>query len=81
MSNPWTFALKSRFYNPPLFQEERMNILPDGESVRKAVKWISESLKENSGTSISTLIEQASLKFDLTPKDADFLIAFYKKGA
>jgi len=58
-----------------------MNILPDGESVRKAVKWISESLKENSGTSISTLIEQASLKFDLTPKDADFLIAFYKKGA
>jgi hypothetical protein len=58
-----------------------MNILPEGESVRKAVKWISEALKENSGKSISALIQQASLKFDLTPKDADFLTAFYKKDA
>jgi hypothetical protein len=58
-----------------------MSIMPEGESVRKAVKWISEALKENSEKSISTLIQQASLTFDLTPKDADFLTAFYKKGA
>jgi len=58
-----------------------MSIMPEGESVRKAVKWISEALKENSGKSIGTLIQQASLKFDLTPKEADFLTAFYNKGA
>jgi hypothetical protein len=58
-----------------------MSIMPEGESVRKAVKWISEALKENSEKSIGALIQQASLKFDLTPKDADFLTAFYKKGA
>lgn len=58
-----------------------MSIMPEGESVRKAVKWISEALKENSGKNIGTLIQQASLKFDLTPKEADFLTAFYNKGA
>ncbi|MFH0726308.1 MAG: hypothetical protein V2B19_08180 [Pseudomonadota bacterium] len=58
-----------------------MNILPEGESVRKAVKWISEALIDNPGNSITALIQQASLKYDLTPKDADFLIAFYKKDA
>jgi hypothetical protein len=57
-----------------------MSIMPEGESVRKAVKWISEALKENSEKSIGVLVQQASLKFDLTPKDADFLTAFYKKG-
>lgn len=58
-----------------------MNIMPEGESIRKAVKWISEALKEAPGKNISSLIQQASLKFDLTPKDADFLISFYKKDA
>jgi hypothetical protein len=56
-----------------------MNILPEGESVRKAVKWISEVLIDNPGSSIAALIQQASLKYDLAPKDAEFLIAFYKK--
>jgi len=56
-----------------------MNMLPEGESVRKAVKWISEALKDNPGDSIAQLIQQACLKYDLTPKDADFLIAFYKR--
>jgi hypothetical protein len=56
-----------------------MSILPEGESVRKAVKWISEVLKDKPGSNIAQLIQQASLKYDLTPKDAEFLITFYKK--
>lgn len=58
-----------------------MSIMPEGEAIRKAIKWISEGLKEPSPKKINVLIQEASLKFDLAPKDADFLIAFYKKEA
>lgn len=57
-----------------------MTIMPEGEAVRKAVKWISEILKENPETPIDALLQQAGLKFDLTPLEADFLTAFYQKG-
>jgi hypothetical protein len=51
-----------------------MSIQPEGEELRKAVKWISEERKYNPGKKINTLVEEASLKFDLSPKDADFLL-------
>lgn len=56
-----------------------MTIMPEGDAVRNAVKWISEMLKDDAGKSISALIQQACLKFDLTPLEAEFLTAFYKK--
>ena len=50
-----------------------MSIQPDGEEIRKAVKWVSEERKYNPGKTINTLVEEACLKFDLSPKEADFL--------
>lgn len=55
-----------------------MNIMPEGESLRNAVKYISEALQEDAGKSVQALVQEASLKFDLTPADADFLSHFYK---
>lgn len=55
-----------------------MNIMPEGESIRNAVKYISEALQEDAGKSVKVLIQEASLTFDLTPIDADFLSNFYK---
>jgi hypothetical protein len=57
-----------------------MNIMPEGEAIRKAVKWISEMAKEDPSKRIGSLVQEASLKFDLTPKDAEFLVHFYQKG-
>jgi len=54
-----------------------MSILPEGEQMRKAVKWISDERIEHPGTALFTLIEKACLKFDLTPKDAEFLMHFF----
>jgi len=51
-----------------------MSIQPQGEELRKAVTWISEERQYNPGKTISTLVEKACLKFDLSPKDADFLL-------
>lgn len=54
-----------------------MSILPDGEQFRRAVKWISDQRVEDPEAKLGPLLEQASLKFDLSPKDEDFLINFF----
>jgi hypothetical protein len=54
-------------------------IQPEGEEIRKAVKWISEMRREEAGTSIDKLIEAACIKFDLSPKEAEYLSRFCKE--
>ncbi len=51
-----------------------MSILPEGEQLRKAVKWISDERLDKPEANLLKLIGDACLKFDLPPKDADFLI-------
>ncbi|MGA8180424.1 MAG: hypothetical protein WB792_10220 [Desulfobacterales bacterium] len=51
-----------------------MSIQPSGEDLRKAVKWISDERQFNPSKELRTLVEEASVKFDLSPKDADFLL-------
>jgi hypothetical protein len=51
-----------------------MTIHPKGEDLRKAVKWVSEERKYNKEKKLKTLIEEACLKFNLSPMDADFLL-------
>jgi hypothetical protein len=56
-------------------------LTPQGENVRKAVKWISEKRQYEPETCgpLTKLVEQASHKFDLSPKDQDFLFRFFAK--
>jgi hypothetical protein len=54
-------------------------IHPKGEKVKQAIKWISESKAGN--TSISTLIQEASTRFNLSPKEEEFLCIFYKEDS
>jgi len=56
------------------------DMLPDGEDLRRAVKWIAANLQENPGQPVGPLLQEAVFKFDLSPKDADFLIDFYSKA-
>ena len=51
-----------------------MTIYPKGEDLRKAVKWVSEERKYNKEKKLKALIEEACLKFNLSPMDADFLL-------
>jgi hypothetical protein len=55
-------------------------IMPEGESIRKAVKWISDKLLDDPNKTVQKLINEAVMRFDLSPKDAEFLTAFYRKG-
>lgn len=50
--------------------------LPEGEALRRAVRWISEQQELTPKPSILSLVEEAGKKFDLSPKDCDFLLRF-----
>jgi Flp pilus assembly protein TadB len=54
-------------------------IHPKGEKVRQAVKWISSELQEDEKQSLQRLIQQAALRFNLSPMEEEFLVAFYKE--
>lgn len=56
-----------------------MTLQPEGESLRKAVKWISEEKKAGSSKSRQQLMEAACLKFNLTPMEAEYLTRSMKE--
>ncbi len=54
-------------------------IMPQGEDLRKAVKWISEERQSNPQGKLTKLVEEASVKFDLSPADGEFLFKFFRE--
>lgn len=50
-----------------------MNIQPEGENLRKAVKWISAEHRDNPQISLQSLVDTASITFNLTPLEATYL--------
>lgn len=53
-------------------------VQPEEEKIRRATKWLIEERKYSPDRSIAKLIEEACLKFDLSPMDAEFLQRFVK---
>ncbi len=56
------------------------DLLVEGEDLRKAVKCISEMRVAEPDALLSDLVQKASLKFDLSPKDECFLLSFFIEG-
>ena len=54
-------------------------IQPQGEEIRKAVKWISEERQAGTNTDNNRLVEEAAIKFNLSPKDVEFLTKFVRE--
>ncbi|MEW6587042.1 MAG: hypothetical protein AB1442_15715 [Nitrospirota bacterium] len=54
-----------------------MSILPEGEQLRRAVRWIAEERETGEAASLAKLIGEACIKFDLSPADAEFLANFF----
>ena len=55
-------------------------IMPEGEAIRKAIKWISGKLQEDPNKKFQELVNEAVMRYDLSPKDAEFLTEFYRTG-
>lgn len=48
-------------------------IQPEGDRIRKAVTWISGMVQEHPEKSREDIIQEAEIRFDLTPKECLFL--------
>ena len=51
-------------------------VQPDGEQIRKAVKWISEEKQASPEKSRIKLLEEAGIKFNLSPAEEDYLAKY-----
>jgi len=48
-------------------------IMPSGDKMKKTLIWISEMIKEHPGKSRQQIINEAETRFDLSPKECDFI--------
>ena len=55
-------------------------ITPTGEALRRAVRFVSDQLRENEDKPLLPLVDEASQRFDLTPKQSEYLIRFYREA-
>jgi hypothetical protein len=53
-------------------------VQPEGEDLRKAIKWISEMRQTQPALSRAKLVGEACLKFNLSPMEAEYLANFVK---
>ena len=53
-------------------------IMPEAENVQKAIKWISSNIEDGENQPLFKLIESAVFKYDLSPKDSEFLLGFFR---
>ena len=53
-------------------------IQPDGEMIRKAVKWISDERQTDQSKKHQQLIEEAAIRFNLSPMEVEYLNNFLR---
>jgi hypothetical protein len=51
---------------------------PEGEALRKAMRWLSERRLADPGAARAKLIEEAGARFDLSPLEVQFLYDNWK---
>lgn len=55
------------------------SVKPQGEALKKAVLWIGQKRKEDPDASAVKLADEASFRFDLSPKDSAFLLRLVRE--
>ena len=49
-----------------------------GDNIARAVNYIDEKLKADSGKKLNQLISEAGMRFNLTPKDEQYIQGLFK---
>lgn len=55
-----------------------MSLKPKGEVLKNAIEWISSERVANPDMNPLLIADKAAIRFNLTPKDSDFLYRFVK---
>ncbi|WP_319760046.1 hypothetical protein [Maridesulfovibrio sp.] len=54
-------------------------VVPPCELIKKAVKWISQQ-HADTDKPLKSLLEEAAMRFNLSPKDMEFMERFYAEN-
>jgi hypothetical protein len=54
-------------------------IISEGECMRRAVTWISEQRTAHPEKKLAEIIDEASMRYNLSPKESESLIRILKK--
>ncbi len=55
------------------------DLLPEGEELRRAMRWISGQLQDDPAQPWRPLVQEATFKFDLSPREAELLLDFFRQ--
>ncbi len=79
LATPWKVVY---FPSSSIIQQgaSMTTIMPQTDLTRKAIAWISEEQSNGTDKKLIQLIEEAAVRFNLGPKDEDFLHRFYKEN-
>ena len=55
------------------------NMQPQGDALKKAIQWVAEQRKAGTDKTPSALADEAGFRFDLSPKDSEFLLRFIRE--
>lgn len=50
-----------------------MSVAPEGDALRKAIRWVGEQRRERPEARLSELVDRAGKAFDLSPTEAEWL--------
>ncbi len=53
---------------------ERTGSMPEGESLRRALRWLDERVRDEPKLDRTKLVGEASVRFDLSPVEEEFLL-------
>jgi hypothetical protein len=57
------------------------DVVPQGESLRRALRWLDERAQEDPGSDRAKLVGEAASRFDLSPLEEEFLRTRWVKVA
>jgi len=49
-------------------------IMPEGESLRRALRWLDDRVKDEPKLERAKLVSEAAVRFDLSPVEEEFLL-------
>lgn len=54
--------------------EGARGVLPEGESIRRALKWLDDRVRDEPGLDRARAASEAARRFDLSPLEEEFLL-------
>lgn len=51
-----------------------MTVVPEGNALKKALCWASETRRDNPAKGLLALVDEAGMRFNLSPNDSDALL-------